>query len=113
MLIAYTLLGVTMYVLGPFLLGFSTDVFVMTANPRTLLWPVVSEASGLKDILDPHELFLLIHMRANERFAPSCILDGDRGSFDCVPLLSPLLNEPLMKVLSCARYIYCLSAELQ
>ena len=46
-----------MYVVGSFPLGFITDVIVMTANPRTLLWLVVSEASGLKNILDSHEYF--------------------------------------------------------
>jgi hypothetical protein len=46
-----------MYVIGSCLLGFTTDVFIIIANLRTSLWPVVSEASGLKDILDSHELF--------------------------------------------------------
>ena len=41
------------------------------ANPRILLSLVVSEASGLKDILDSHILLLLIHVRVIERFAPS------------------------------------------
>jgi hypothetical protein len=52
-------------------ISFTTDVFFLTANPRTSLWLVVSEASGLKDISSRMNYFLLIHMCAIARLALS------------------------------------------
>jgi hypothetical protein len=47
-LITYTHLGVTMYVIG-LSRWFSPLTVFVTANQRILLWLVASEANGLKD----------------------------------------------------------------
>lgn len=71
---------------------------------------VVSEASGLKDVLDYTNYFVTDPTRV-----PLSVLRRHGwGSFDCVPLLSLLLNAPIDEgsFLSSV-YIYGATAELQ